>query len=230
MKTILITGANRGIGLALTKTYLQGGWHVIATCREPQYATELNELMPTFPELQVFALNMINYEQMEELSEKLAPVKLDIVLNNAGVYGPKEYGFGEVDIDEWREVLEVNVIAPMRLAELFYTHLMQGEDKIFAVLSSKLASNTLNTEGGGYIYRCTKAALNSIVKSLSNDLLPEGIRTAALHPGWVKTDMGGPDAPLSTEESATGLKSVLDHFSDAQSGGFYDYQGEAIPW
>lgn len=230
MKKILITGANRGIGLALVNTYLQAGWHVLATCRDPQAATELNALAPTYPELQVFALDVANYDQMAELSEKLAPVAIDVVINNAGIYGPKGYAFGETDIETWREVMEVNVFATLRLAELFYTHLSHGEDKIFAALSSKVGSNTMNTKGGGYIYRSSKAALNSVIKSLSNDLLTEGIRTVALHPGWVQTEMGGENALITPQESANGLYSVLSHFVDAQSGGFFDYKGEAIPW
>lgn len=230
MKKILITGANRGIGLALTKTYLQAGWHVLATCRDPLLATELNSLAPTFPELQVFALDVTNYDQMEELSEKLAPVPIDIVINNAGIYGPKDYAFGETDIEAWREVMEVNVFSTMRLAELFYSHLCNGNEKVFAAISSKVGSHTMNTKGGGYIYRSSKAALNSVVKSLSNDLLGEGIRTVAIHPGWVQTEMGGPDALITPDESANGIYSVLSHFVDAQSGGFYDYSGDAIPW
>ncbi|GEK10703.1 SDR family oxidoreductase [Pseudoalteromonas sp. McH1-7] len=230
MKTILITGANRGIGLALTKVYLQSGWHVLATCRDPLAATDLNALSATFPELQVFALDVTNFDQMTELSEKLAPVAIDIVVNNAGIYGPKGYAFGETDIEAWREVMEVNVFATMRLAELFYTHLSNSTEKIFAAVSSKVGSHTMNTKGGGYIYRSSKAAVNSVIKSLSNDLLVDGIRTVALHPGWVQTDMGGAEAPVTPEESAAGLYSVLSHFVDAQSGGFYDYKGDAIPW
>ncbi|KAF7781407.1 hypothetical protein PRUB_b0610 [Pseudoalteromonas rubra] len=230
MNTLFITGANRGIGLALAKLYLEQGWRVMASCRTPQSAEALWQLEQQFSHLQIFALDVTQYEQMNKLAKSLSETPIDLVINNAGIYGPKGYDFGDCDVEQWKHVMEVNVIAPLKLAEAFSAHLKRGEGKTFAVLSSKVGSMTNNTKGGGYIYRSSKAALNSVVKSLSNDLLPEGIKTVALHPGWVKTDMGGPNALISAEESAQGLKQVLDELHEAQSGGFYDYQGLAIPW
>ncbi|WP_125783995.1 SDR family oxidoreductase [Pseudoalteromonas rubra] len=230
MNTLFITGANRGIGLALVKLYLEQGWRVLASCRAPQSADALWQLEQQFSHLQIVALDITNYAQMTKLAASLTDVPIDLVINNAGVYGPKGYAFGDCDVEQWKRVMEVNVIAPLKLAEAFTPQLRLGKLKTFAVLSSKVGSMTNNTKGGGYIYRSSKAALNSVIKSLSNDLLPEGIKTVALHPGWVKTDMGGPNALISAEESAQGLKQVLDELHEAQSGGFYDYQGLAIPW
>jgi len=227
---VFITGANRGIGLALTKLFLADGWQVIATCRCNNTATMLNQLKNEYKHLHIYELDITDYLQIAALSAKLVDSKIDVLLNNAGIYGPKGYGFGNCDAQAWREVFEANVIAPTKLAEAFVSQVLNSELKIIAALSSRVGSHTENTKGGGYIYRSSKAALNSVVKSLSNDLLPQGVKTVALHPGWVQTEMGGPNALISAEESALGLKQVIESLTDDQSGGFYSYKGEQIPW
>ena len=227
---MFITGANRGIGLALTKLFLADGWQVIATCRCNNTATMLNQLKNEYKHLHIYELDITDYLQIAALSAKLVDSKIDVLLNNAGIYGPKGYGFGNCDAQAWREVFEANVIAPTKLAEAFVSQVLNSELKIIAALSSRVGSHTENTKGGGYIYRSSKAALNSVVKSLSNDLLPQGVKTVALHPGWVQTEMGGPNALISAEESALGLKQVIESLTDDQSGGFYSYKGEQIPW
>ncbi len=228
MKTVFITGANRGIGLALCQAYLTEQWRVIACCRAPHQATELNAMANA--KLDIYTLDVTDYDQVTALAKKLNNISIDLIINNAGVYGPKGYGFGHCDVTAWQKVFEVNAIAPAKLAEAFYEHLKRADNSIFAAISSRVGSHTENTKGGGYIYRSSKAALNSVVKSLSNDLLPQGIKTVALHPGWVKTEMGGPNALISAAESAKGLKSVLDTLTREQSGGFYSYTGDQIPW
>ena len=230
MKSVLITGANRGIGLALTELYLNHNWHVYASCRKPLEATALNSLADTFSNLSVLEMNITDYQQVAQIAKQLDHVNLDLIINNAGIYGPKGYGFGACDVTAWRDVLETNCIAPAKLAEFFVEHLKLSDQAVFAALSSRVGSHTENTKGGGYLYRSSKAALNSVIKSLSNDLLPLGIKTVALHPGWVKTQMGGPNALISAQESALGLKHVLDNLTEQQSGGFYSYKGEEIPW
>ena len=230
MKTVFITGANRGIGLALSKVFLKDNWQVIATCRDIKCADELNQLKADYKLLHVYELDITDYQQMAVLSSTLHDLKIDVLLNNAGLYGPKGYGFGNCDVDAWRDVFEANVIAPTKLAEAFVSQVLNSKLKIIAALSSRVGSHTENTKGGGYIYRSSKAALNSVVKSLSNDLLPQGIKTVALHPGWVQTEMGGPNALISAQESAIGLKQVIESLTEEQSGGFYSYKGEQIPW
>ncbi|KZN43861.1 SDR family oxidoreductase [Pseudoalteromonas luteoviolacea] len=232
MARVLVTGANRGIGLALTELYLASGWQVLATVRESSRAEALKKLVEqeASGSLAIHELDVVNYQQVNELAHSLAGVPIDLIINNAGLYGPKGYGFGNCDVESWREVMEVNAIAPAKLAEAFYSNLQLSDKKIFAALSSRVGSHTENTKGGGYIYRSSKAALNSVVKSLSNDLLPEGIKTVALHPGWVKTEMGGPSALITAQESAIGLKQVIDNLTDTESGGFISYDGSKIPW
>ncbi|MCG7495867.1 SDR family oxidoreductase [Vibrio sp. Of7-15] len=230
MKTLFITGANRGIGLALTQLYLKSGWQVHATCRNTLLAENLTALTQTFHKLTVHELDVTDYAAVDSLAQQLKEFSIDILFNNAGYYGPKGYGFGHTNVEEWRQVLEVNTIAPLKLAEAFHTHVQNSHEKIIACMSSRVGSMTDNTSGGGYIYRSSKAALNSVVKSLSNDLTEKGITAVALHPGWVQTEMGGNNALISTEESAAGLKAVLDNMTLNQSGHFYNYQGKELPW
>ncbi|MGF1730864.1 SDR family oxidoreductase [Photobacterium kasasachensis] len=229
-KNALITGANRGVGLALVKAYLSAGWRIYACCRHIADAAELQQLQANNTALTLHQLNVTDYQAVTALSQEMADVTLDLLINNAGYYGPKGYGFGNTDIDEWRKVLEINTIAPLKLAEAFYPQLLAKQPGIIANLSSKVGSMTENTSGGGYIYRSSKAALNSVAKSLSNDLSPQGIISVALHPGWVQTEMGGPNALITPDASAAGLKQVLDQLTLEDSGSFIDFQGQQLPW
>lgn len=229
-KNVLITGANRGVGLALVNAYLDAGWHVFACCRKPDQAKELQQRQNETETLTLLTLDVTDHQAISSLSQQMADIPLDLLINNAGYYGPKGYGFGNTDADEWRKVFEINTIAPLKLAEAFYPQLKSENPGIIACISSKVGSMTENTSGGGYIYRSSKAALNSVVKSLSNDLLPEGIISVALHPGWVQTEMGGPNALIDTETSAKGMMQLINNLSKTDSGTFLDYQGKAIAW
>ncbi|MBO2675245.1 SDR family oxidoreductase [Shewanella algae] len=229
MPQLLITGANRGIGLALTQVYLAAGWDVLACCRDPETADELLDLVNEFQGLEVFALDVTDYEAVADLAAELEGRGLDLLLNNAGYYGPKGLLLGQLPVDEWRTVFEVNSIAPCKLAEAFLPHLIQAKG-IIANISSKVGSMADNQSGGGYLYRSSKAALNSITKSLALDLANVGVKVVALHPGWVQTSMGGSNALIDVDTSAAGMKQLLDNLSQAQSGGFYDYCGNSIPW
>ncbi len=226
--TVFITGANRGIGLSLVQYYLAQGNTVHATARNLGQATKLQQLARQYPQLNLHTLDITDYRQVSQLAAQLPA--LDIVINNAGYYGPKGYGLGHTDVDEWRKVFEINTIAPLKLVESLLPNLANSSIKAIACLSSKVGSMTENTSGGGYIYRSSKAALNSVVKSLSNDLKPQGFTVVALHPGWVQTEMGGPNALIDTETSASGLGSVIASLQHDDSGHFFDYKGNEIPW
>ncbi|PSV38063.1 SDR family oxidoreductase [Photobacterium sp. GB-210] len=227
-KSVLITGANRGIGLGLVKQYLSQGWLVHATSRTLETAVDLQDLASHNADLIIHSLDVTNYEQLDQLATRLP--SLDLVINNAGYYGPKGYGFGQTDIEEWRRVFEINTIAPLKLIESLYPLLKNGTTKKIACMSSKVGSMAENTSGGGYIYRSSKAALNSVVKSLSNDLRDEGFTVIALHPGWVQTEMGGPNALIDIETSAKGLFEVIEQSSPSCSGAFINYDGKRIAW
>ncbi|WP_406827933.1 SDR family oxidoreductase [Microbulbifer sp. ARAS458-1] len=228
--TILITGCNRGIGLEMARQFAADGWKVIATCRNPSAAWELSELAESHENLQVHGLDVTDYQQLEELAHSLDELPLDVLVSNAGYYGPKGVTFGSVDVEEWRKVLEVNTIAPYKLVEAFAPHLAAGKRKVIGVLSSKVGSIDDNGSGGGYLYRSSKTAVNQVVKSLSIDLAEQGIRVLALHPGWVQTEMGGPNALISTQQSVQGLKHLLLNATPEDSGCFFNYDGSEIPW
>ena len=228
--TILITGANRGIGLELTEQFAEDGWQVLACCRNPADAGQLQALSERDLAIELHALDVTNYEQMAALADQLGNRPIDILLSNAGIYGSKGVGFGEVDAQEWRQVLEVNTIAPFMLVQTFVEQVAASQQKLVAVISSKVGSIADNSSGGSYIYRSSKTAVNQVVKSLSIDLTDRDITVISLHPGWVKTDMGGPNAEISTDESVSGLKGILQSARLAQSGQFIEFNGSSIPW
>lgn len=226
--TVFITGANRGIGLSLTQLYLASGWQVHATTRNLASSDELVTLSDQHSSLTLHELDVTDYQQVSKLAHDL-PV-IDLLINNAGYYGPKGSGFGNTDVEEWRKVFEINTIAPLKLVEAFYPLIRQSQMKKIACISSKVGSMTENTSGGGYIYRSSKAALNSVVKSLSNDLADQGFTVLALHPGWVLTDMGGPNALIDADTSAKGLSKVIEQSTQSNSGQFINYDGTELPW
>ena len=228
--TILITGANRGIGLELSEQFAEDGWQVLACCRNPAEAGQLQALSDRGLAIELHALDVTNYEQMATLSDQLANRPIDILLSNAGIYGSKGTGFGEIDAQEWRQVLEVNTIAPLMLVQAFVEQVAASQQKLVAVISSKVGSIADNSSGGSYIYRSSKTAVNQVVKSLSIDLAGRDIAVISLHPGWVQTEMGGPNAEIGTDESVSGLKSILQSAGSAQSGQFIEFNGNSIPW
>ena len=163
------------------------------------------------------------------LSDLLADKPIDIFINNAGV-GNSNQRFGVVSSKPWLEVLKVNLIAPLTLAQSIIENIKKGSDKKIYFLSSQLGSIKDNTSGGIYIYRSSKTALNQVVKSLSVDLKPMGITVISLHPGWVKTDMGGTNAPVSIDESIKGLMKVIDTTDIRNTGTFLNFDGQGLPW
>ena len=230
MATILITGTNRGIGLEFTRQCLARGDRVIATCRDIEVADELKQLQGSHGRLDIRQLDVSSIESMKDFVQQLAGTPIDIFINNAGVYGPTNIKFGEVDAHVWASVFQVNSIAPLILSQLLMPNLRQGEDKKMLYLTSKMGSIDDNSGGGSYIYRSTKTALNSVVKSLAIDLAVEGFSAAVLHPGWVLTDMGGPNALIDTKTSVTGMLQVVDDLDSRNSGSFFNYDGRIIAW
>jgi len=224
MKTILITGANRGIGLELTRSFAEDGWRVHACCRDPEGATELREIEGAV----VHRLDVTDGAMVAGLARELDGEAIDILFNNAGVYGPRS-GFGETDHDAWVPVFSVNVFAPQRLAESFVEHVARGERKLILNMSSIMGS-VAEAGGGSVIYRASKAAVNMITKTLSVDLAGQGITVVAFHPGWVQTDMGGPHASVDVQESVRGLRKVIADLTAKDTGGFFAYDGRKLPW
>lgn len=227
MKTVLITGANRGIGLEFVKQYLEQEWRVIACCREPESAVQLQTL--ACAELEVRALDVSDTDSIQALPGLLAGQTLSLFINNAGIYGQGQ-SLEEVDAQEWLGVFQINTIAPLLLTRALLPLMDRTGSAKLAYLSSKMGSITENSGGGTYVYRSSKTALNQVLKSLATDLANEGFLVAALHPGWVRTDMGGPNALIDTQTSVSGMRHVIEQLGAEQNGGFYNYDGATIPW
>lgn len=230
MATYFITGCNRGLGLEMAQQLVQRGERVIATCRDIAIASDLTELALRSQGLSLIEMDMASFESMTEAVALLNEETIDVFINNAGIYGPRDANFGNVAGDDMALVLHVNAIAPLQLTQLLIPRLRTGKGKKLAFVSSKMGSIADNGRGGSYIYRCSKTALNSVVKTLAVDLAEEGFIAAALHPGWVRTDMGGPNGHIDAEESVRGMLQVIDALTPATTGEFINYNGAAIPW
>jgi NAD(P)-dependent dehydrogenase (short-subunit alcohol dehydrogenase family) len=230
MNTILITGANRGLGLEMVNQYAQDGWRVLACCRSPSQADKLHCIKEANPQIEVFELDVTDPISINRLTNQIRNVPVDILMNNAGIWGPQNQNFGATHPLTWIGAFKVNTIAPLFLAETLMSQIEKSELKTIANIVSDMASITLNTSGGVYIYRSTKAALNAITKSLAIDLKDKNIKVIALHPGSVKTDMGGSDAKMTPEESVKGIKTFLSQLSMKESGTFMGYNGEKLTW
>ena len=230
MPTLLLTGANRGLGLEFTRQYRDAGWRVYACCRAPDRATELQALAAASNgRVSVHALDVADHPRIAALAQELRGVALDVLLNNAGIYGPRDGSFGHIDYRAWADVFAVNTMAPMRMAECFVEHVARSDRKIIACLTSLMGSVTENS-GGHYPYRSSKAALNMVVRGLSIDLRPRGIIAVVVHPGWVQTDMGGREAPMQAPDSIRGMRGVFDRLRPEDSGKFLNHDGSEIPW
>lgn len=230
MSTLFITGANRGIGLELVKVFAAKGWRVLACCRHPEGAAELQSLAAAASGVTIHRLEVTDAGQIAALATELAGTPIDILLNNAGIKGPEQQGFGQSDETGWLETFRVNTIAPMRLTEAFIEQVAASERRIVATMGSVMGSIAENTSGDSYAYRTSKAAVHMLMKGLAVDLAARGILTVSLHPGWVRTSMGGDSAPVAPADSAAGLAEVLLGLSKEQSGGLYDFEGQERPW
>ncbi|HQT25935.1 MAG TPA: SDR family oxidoreductase [Burkholderiales bacterium] len=230
MKTLLITGANRGIGLEFSKQYAAEGWRVLACSRKNSEAIEA--LSASHPSLvRQHLLDVSDHGQIEKLGRLLSGESIDLLINNAGIYpdsGSK--GFGHTDYGKWMEAFNVNTMATLKMAETFFEQISRSTLKTIATVTSKMGSISENSGGSDYLYRSSKAAVNMVAKSLSIDLKPAGITAVLLHPGWVKTDMGGPGALISVEESVSGMRRVISGLSISDSGKFFSFDGRTVPW
>ena len=236
MPTVLVTGASRGIGLEFVRQYCADGWSVLACCRTPERADGLRDLASRHAQLQIHALDVSDFAAIDTLAVRLRGTAIDVLLNNAGLYGPKpgaehdpRQEFGHMDYALWGRLFSVNTQAPFKMAEAFIEHVAASEQRKIVAISTGMAS--ISDAGGGfYAYRTTKAALNMAMVALANDLRGRRVRVGLLCPGWVRTDMGGPNAPLSVEESVRGLRARVAELDDARSGQFLSHKGSRKPW
>ena len=230
MINVLVTGANRGLGLGFVTNYLEKNVNVVSTTRDLKSSKELLALKERFPDnLEIFELDLLTESAGDSLANFLGERSIDILINNAGI-GSTNQHFQAVSPKPWLEVLKVNLIAPLMVTQSIIDNVKKGVDKKIYFLSSQLGTIGDNTSGGMYIYRSSKAGLNQVVKSLSVDLKPKGITVISLHPGWVKTDMGGPNAPVSIDESIEGMTQVIHTTDIRDTGRFLNYDGKELPW
>jgi NAD(P)-dependent dehydrogenase (short-subunit alcohol dehydrogenase family) len=223
--TVLITGAGRGLGLELARQYAAEGWRVIATVRDVKKAKELGALGP---KIEIHPLEVTDLEAVAALAHELARDTIDVAIANAGVSLARAMTPGRIDETAWIDTLRVNTIAPLALAGAVLGPVERSEGKRLIAISSRLGSIGANDAGGQYAYRSSKAALNAAWRSLALD--HRGVIAVVLHPGWVKTDMGGAGAPVERKDSVAGMRRVIAKLTPADSGRFFDFQGAEIPW
>lgn len=223
-KTVVITGANRGLGLEFARQLKQQGYEVIGTARSPEKATELKALG-----VEVVALDVTDSASVADMAKSLKGRAIDMLINNAGVIGNPQGDIKSFDFDKAMLTYNINSLGPMRVTQALYDQLSLGKEKKVIQITSILGSIE-NNSGGYYDYRASKAALNTMNKSLSIELESEGFTCVVIHPGWVKTDLGGQGAPLEPQQSIKGMLEVIEQLDRKDTGKFYDYQGNEIAW
>ena len=222
--TVLVTGANRGIGLELVRQMRARGHQVIGTARKPEQAMELKETGARVVQLDVTDSNSIR-----AMAQQLQGQRIDLLINNAGMLGHNAQSFGETDFDQVIATFDVNSLGPMRVTQALLPNILAGSGKTVIQISSTMGS-IANNSGGYYGYRASKAALNMLNKSLALELADQGITSVVIHPGWVQTRLGGENAAITVEDSVTGMVQVIAKLGPEDSGRFLDYQGEELPW
>lgn len=231
MPTILITGANRGLGLEFTHQYIAEGYAVIAACRNPGAAAALQELKRTAGgSLSVIDIDVADTASVKRAAARVPTPVIDILVNCAGVFGTGGDTIGSLDYDAWRAVFEVNVLGPARMCEAFLDQIARSDQRLIVTITSGLGSLADNSSGGYIPYRTSKAAVNMLMRSAAIDLKARGVTCVVVNPGWVKTDMGGPNAQLSPEESVGALRRLIGKIGPQDSGRFYNYDGREYPW
>lgn len=231
MGTILITGANRGLGLEFVRQYLETQHEILACCRTPEAATELQALkLDAGERLRILSLDVSDEASMDAFIEDLDVEAIDVLINNAGVYGHAANHLGTIDSRAFLKTLQINSVAPIYLTQGLLPKLRAGSARRLVFVTSQMGSIADNSRGGVYAYRASKAALNAAVRSLAFDLDAQGFFVLLVHPGWVRTDMGGPNAPCSVEDSISGMMALIERADPRQSGEFLNYRDEVLPW
>lgn len=223
--TVLITGANRGIGLALAREFSDAGYDVIGTARRPNESTALKALGA-----RVEQLDVASQDSVDAMAKRLAGQPIDFLVNNAGIIGHDTRDFRELEVDKLEGVLNVNTLGPLRVMQALLPNVQASQRKVVANMSSMMGSMELNTWGCCLGYRASKAALNAVNTSLAIDYGKQGMTFVVLHPGYVRTDMNEGKGNITARQSAEGLMKVISGLDGQDNGKFYNYLGEAMPW
>ncbi|MBY5948894.1 SDR family oxidoreductase [Photobacterium rosenbergii] len=230
MSTVLITGANRGLGLEFVRQYTKKGWQVLAACRSPERATELNELAKQQTGIELLALDVTKESDINALAQQLNGQAIDHLVLNAGVLGDDCATLGGMTQAKWLEVLTINTVAPALLIQSLRDNVAASEHKTIIGISTRVASIGDNSSGNMYSYRTSKAALNQILVSAAQNLREQEVKTLAIHPGWVQTDMGGEKATFTPAQSVSGIINVAEKLTLEESGSFRVFDGTSIEW
>lgn len=233
MPTVLVTGSNRGLGLEWVRQYADLEWSVLATCRKPAEAEQLNQIAAAHGNVTVYRLDVTNPEETQALSVALQGEPVDILINNAGIYLEKytaQLSLLQVRYDDWMHTFEVNTLGAMRVTEALLDNIAASDRRLVVTMTSHMGSIAEIESPGSYPYRSSKAALNAAMVGLSLELRDMGIGVLLMHPGWVLTRMGGPDAPLKPAESVRSMRRLIDRFATTDTGRFFRYDGSEIPW
>ena len=243
MQTVLITGANRGIGLEFVRQYANDGWNVIACCRNSTDAVALQKLAQDTPSIRIETLDVLDATSIDQLTKKLSSTTIDLLINNAGIFSgtgtkgnqfannndDRSQSFGSLDATAWAKVLTTNAIAPIMVTEKILPLMTKNKNGKIIMISSRMGSID-NTQEGDIAYRSSKAALNAAMRNISITLRPQNITVISMHPGWVKTDMGGAYADLTPQQSVEGMRRVIDQLKLEKSGCFFGYDGQEFAW
>jgi len=236
MPTVLVTGANRGIGLEFARQYSSVGWKVLATARNPHRPTDLASLAAANKNITLHELDITRENSILDLSTQLNGKPIDLLIHNSGIYPRKGTRIGELDYHAWRDTIETNLFGAMKVTEGLLPNVAASKRKQIAAISSTMGSigatsaESIQRSGAAYQYRTSKAALNMAMAILAQELAPRGFSVVLLCPGWVKTDMGGPAAAITTEQSVSGMRKILDKPAAEISGKFFSYDGAPRPW
>lgn len=226
--TVLITGANRGLGLEFAEQYKADGYNVLATARKPDAAKALNKLG-----VKVYQLDVTSQQSVDALEKELKGQPIDILINNAGM-NVKHQSLQDLDLEKMKTVFEVNSIGPVRVTQALLPNLLKGNGKKVINISSQLGSIANNTgtdkRSYRYSYRASKAALNQLNRSMANEFAKDGFICVVIHPGWVRTDMGGAMATYSTKESIESMIGVINKLTKKDNGRFLNLDGSSLPW
>ncbi|MBS7805156.1 SDR family oxidoreductase [Rhizobiales bacterium TNE-4] len=230
MTRLLISGANRGIGLELVRARLAQGDHVIACARLPEEADALQALKHTASDrLVILPLDVADAPSVFDLGASLGDRPIDVLVNNAGIIGPQAQATLDMDFDGWAHTLAINTLGPLRVTQALLPNLRHGEKPRILIVSSQMGSMASHASDR-LAYRSSKAAVNKVAQALATDLKPMGIAVAAIHPGWVRTRMGGQGAPLDPAESAAGISVLIDRLDLSRTGQFLNVDGAPLAW
>lgn len=230
MGTYVVTGANRGLGLEFCRQLLGRGDRVIAGCRKPEDATELNALRKAHDALTVHALDTVSDESVAEFAKAVGETPVDVIINNAGVWGGEKQRLGNMDYEAFAHTLNVNTIGPVRVLDALKSNLIAGGRKVAVTITSGMGSIEDNTSGGYFAYRASKAGVNAAMRSAAWDLRGDGVTVFVMNPGWVQTDMGGPSASITPTTSIEGMLKVIDGAGAETNGTFQNYNGGSYAW